>query len=163
MKIIGVDPAKVNTGIVLLEDGHTVLRHTTVYCPKGGNFAEALHDIMSVVIDYAKDGASCVGIERPYHRMNPNTLTLISMSMAAAVIGAYGSIVEHAIYKSSEWRKIVFGKSPGYKGDEWKAAAKAKAKGLSGLDLSEDEAEAMLIARACYIEHMVKIGGEYDE
>ena len=149
MKIIGIDGATNRTGIAVFEDGKYV-EHILIDLSKDKNSDTRIPKMMMEICQYIKKHKpDKVIMEKSMLTNNIVTVQKLSNLAGAVMFYCYskGIIFEHQY--PSEWRKAVgFAQGTKVKKETLKAEAIAAVKQEYGLDVSDDEAESLLIARS---------------
>lgn len=149
MKIIGIDASTNKTGIAVFQDKKYV-EHTLIDLHKIKNPSERIPKMMLAICDYL-DRHQIDKIVMEESMMTNNILTVKMLSNIAGAVMYYAAShdIEFEFTLPSHWRKkIGLSQSSKIKRDVLKAEAIAAVKQEYGLDVTDDEAESLLIARS---------------
>jgi Holliday junction resolvasome RuvABC endonuclease subunit len=147
MRIIGIDGATIKTGIAVFDDGeyvtHKLIKVTgdaDVRIPK------MMMDICNFIKEYEPDK---IIMEKSMLTNNIDTVQKLSNLAGAVMFYCYDKDIPFEHQYPSQWRKKV-GLTQGskVKKEILKAEAIVAVKQEYGLNLTDDEAEACLIARS---------------
>lgn len=149
MKIIGIDGATNRTGIAVFEDGKYV-DHILIDLSKDKNSDTRIPKMMMEICKYIKEHKpDKVIMEKSMLTNNIVTVQKLSNLAGAVMFYCYSKGIEFEHQYPSEWRKAVgFTQGSKVKKEVLKAEAIAAVKQEYGLDVSDDEAESLLIARS---------------
>lgn len=162
MKIAGIDASSNKTGVAIFEDGKYI-GHTFIDLHKIKDSSERIPKMMLSICDYlARYDIDKIVMEESM--MTNNILTVKMLSSIAGAVMYYAAIheIEFQLDLPSAWRKRI-GLTQGrtVKREVLKAEAIDAVKQEYGLDVSDDIAEAILIARSGF--DLPKIVIEDDE
>lgn len=149
MVVIGIDASTNKTGIATFQDSKYI-EHTLIDLHKIKNAGERIPKMMIAICDYLdKHQIDKIIMEESMMTNNISTVKMLS-SIAGAVM-YYAAIhnIEFQLDLPSAWRRRV-GLTQGrsVKRDVLKAEAIAAVKLEYSMDVSDDESEAILIARS---------------
>lgn len=147
MRIIGIDGATIKTGIAVFDDGkyvtHKLIKVTgdaDVRIPK------MMMDICNFIKEYKPDK---IIMEQSLLTNNVKTVKQLANLAGAIIFYCYSKDISFEHPFPSEWRaKIGLTQGSKVKKEVLKAEAIDAVKQEYGLDLTDDEAEAVLIARS---------------
>lgn len=150
MRIIGIDASSNKTGICLLEDGRYVT-HTLIDCHKIKDVYERIPTMVKGICDYI-DGLSnidCIIMEETMLRTNIDTVKKLSYIMGGVMEYAYQRGIKFRHVLPSEWRKKAgIEQSKNVKREILKMEAIKAVEREYGMKLTDDECEALLLARS---------------
>jgi Holliday junction resolvasome RuvABC endonuclease subunit len=147
MKIIGIDGATKNTGIALFEDGKYV-EHKLISLD--GDASVRIPKMMMAICAYInKHKPDLVIMEKSLLTNNVSTVQKLSNLAGAVMFFAYSKGIKFEHQYPTQWRaKIGLSQGAKVKKEVLKAESIAAVKQEYGLDVSDDVAEAILIARS---------------
>lgn len=149
MIVIGIDASSNKTGIAIFQDKQYV-EHTLIDLHKIKNAGERIPKMMIAICDYiSKHTVDKIVMEESMMTTNISTVKMLSSIAGAVMYYAASHNIEFQLDLPSAWRKRV-GLTQGrsVKRDVLKAEAIAAVKQEYGMDVSDDESEAILIARS---------------
>lgn len=152
MKVLSLDASTNKTGVALFKDNQYIT-HILIDKHKIKNTMERVSammtDICNVLNKYQPDK---VIMEESMMTTNISTVKLLSYIAGSVISWCAQNNVEFKFMLPSEWRKKVgLRQSKKIKREELKQEAMNAVKELYGLDVTDDEAEAILIARSEFI------------
>lgn len=149
MKVIGIDASTNKTGIAVFQDEKYV-EHTLIDLHKIKNSSERIPKMMMAICDYLdKHKVDKVIMEESMMTNNISTVKMLSNIAGAVMCYAASHGIEFEFSLPTHWRKkIGLSQSNKIKRDVLKAEAIAAVKQEYGLDVTDDEAESLLIARS---------------
>lgn len=151
MRVCGIDASTNKTGIALFEDGKYI-EHILLDKHKIKDVDERLLEMAKDIGDYVKStGADYAIMEKSMLSRNTDTMQKLSFLMGAVMAQFYGTTIKFQKPLPSEWRKKI-GLSQGKKVTRpiQKAEAIKAVEQEYGKKLTDDEAEAILIARSAF-------------
>ncbi len=149
-RTIGIDGSTTKTGWSVYDDeiliDHGCIDMHTNKDSKSRRM-EMLTAIENLLDWYSPD---YIIIEETYIAENPASLKVLEKLLAGVEIYAYRHGIKYEEIPASTWRKAncEAGEKAPYKREDAKRWSKAKVKQLYGCDVSDDEADAILIGRA---------------
>lgn len=149
MRIIGIDASTNKTGIAVFEDG-AYIKHTLIDLHKIKNSAERIPKMMTAICEYL-DAHKVDKIIMEESMLASNVATVKMLSNIAGAIMYYAAShgIEFQLDLPSAWRKrIGLAQGKTVKRDVLKAEAIAAVKKEYWMDVTDDEAESLLIARS---------------
>jgi Holliday junction resolvasome RuvABC endonuclease subunit len=149
MLICGIDASTNKTGIAIFCDG-TYVEHTLIDLHKIKDSKERIPQMMLTICNYLdKYEVDKIIMEESIMTNNISTVKMLSQLAGAVLFYATQRDIEIEFSLPSHWRKIVgLSQSSKIKREALKAEAIAAVKQEYGLDVSDDEAESLLIARS---------------
>ena len=149
MKIIGIDASTNKTGIAIFQDGKYV-EHTLIDLHKIKDSTERIPKMMVAICDYlSKHEVDKIIMEESMMTNNISTVKMLSNIAGAIMYYAASHDIEFQFDLPSAWRRrIGLTQGRSVKRDLLKAEAIAAVKQEYGMDLTDDECEAILIARS---------------
>lgn len=148
-KILSLDQALNLTGFAIFEED-LLIKYGTLNLSdiKGDNPTdEKILNVKEFIKRIKKNyGIDLVIIEDIQSQVNIKTFKHLAWLQGVIKNYLYEQEIPYTVYKPSEWRKIIGIK--GRKRVEQKANAQLKVKELYNIDVSEDEADAILLAVA---------------
>ena len=149
MKIIGIDASTNCTGIAIFQDGEYVA-HTLIDLHKIKDPDKRIPKMMIEIGLYIKKhGADKIIMEKSMMKNNIDTVQKLSNIAGAVIFYAATKNIEFQFVYPSEWRKkIGLSQSSQIKREVLKEEAIQAVKQEYDMDLTDDECEAILIARS---------------
>lgn len=149
MRIIGIDGATNKTGIALFEDGN-YLEHSLIDLSKDTNSQTRIPKMMLEICKYIKaHNPDKVIMEKSMLKNNIDTVQKLSNLAGAVMFYCYSKGIKFEHRYPSEWRKVVgLTQNSHIKKEVLKAEAVAAVRQEYGMELTDDEAESVLIARS---------------
>ena len=149
MKIIGVDASSNKTGIAVFCDGQYI-EHTLIDLHKIKDPDKRIPKMMVEICKYIKKhGADKIIMEKSMMKNNIDTVQKLSQIAGAVMLYAATKNMEFQFVYPSEWRKkIGLSQSTQIKREVLKEEAIQAVKKEYDMDVTDDEAEALLIARS---------------
>lgn len=147
MRIIGIDGATVKTGIAVFDDGKYVA-HKLIKI--SGDADVRIPKMMMAICNYIKEyQPDKIIMEKSMLTNNIDTVQKLSNLAGAVMFYCYSRGIPFEHQYPSQWRKKI-GLTQGskVKKEVLKAEAIAAVKQEYGMDLTDDESEAILIARS---------------
>lgn len=149
MKIIGIDASTNCTGISVFCDGKYI-EHTLIDLHKITDPHKRIPKMMMAICEYLdKHKVDKIIMEKSMLKTNIDTVQKLSNLAGAVMFYAFNKGIEFEHPYPSEWRKrigLTQGKS--VKRDVLKAEAIQAVKQEYGMDVTDDEAEAILLGRS---------------
>lgn len=158
----GIDGSTKNTGISIMEDGK-LLFHTLIDYHKEKDTAKRIRMMQLGIVEILKQyKINAVYMEKAFNKGNIDTTIKLSQLSGGVIFYCAQNDIEFVNPLPSQWRKVVgLEQSSKVKRDVLKAEAVAAVKKEYNLDLGDDEAEAILLARSAF--DLPKIGMTEDE
>lgn len=149
MKIIGVDASSNKTGIAVFQDSEYI-EHTLIDLHKIKDPDKRIPKMMLEICKYIKkQGADKIIMEKSMMKNNIDTVQKLSQIAGAVMLYAATKGMEFQFVYPSEWRKkIGLQQSTQIKREVLKEEAVQAVKQEYGMDVTDDEAESILIARS---------------
>lgn len=149
MRIIGIDASTNMTGIAVFEDGKYVT-HTLIDLHRIKESDKRIPMMMVAICDYLdKCNADKIIMEKSMFTNNIATVQMLSQLAGAVLLYATKNGVDIEFAMPSAWRKTVgLSQSSKIKREVLKQEAIAAVKQEYGLDITDDESEAVLISRS---------------
>ena len=149
MKIAGVDASTNKTGISVFIDGHYET-HTLIDLHKIKDSTERIPKMMLAICEYIdKHKVDKIIMEESMLTTNASTMKMLAYIAGAVMCYAASNDIEFELVLPSHWRKkIGLSQSNKIKRDVLKAEAIMAVKHEYGMDLTNDESEAILICRS---------------
>ena len=149
MRIMGIDGATNKTGIAIFEDGKYE-QHILIDLHKIKDASERIPKMMIAICDFINmQHVDKIIMEESMMTNNIDTVKKLSNLAGAIIYCAAVDGIEFEFAMPSEWRKrIGLRQGRNIPRDELKAEAIAAVKQEYGLDVTNDEAESILIARS---------------
>lgn len=149
MKIIGIDASTNKTGIAILNDGSYV-EHTLIDLHKIKDAGERMQKMMMAICDYLDShAADKIIMEESMMTTNISTVKMLSNLAGAVMYYAAKNNIEFQLDLPTAWRRrIGFTQGRSVKRDVLKAEAIAAVAQEYHMHLTDDESEAILIARS---------------
>lgn len=147
MKIIGIDGATKTSGVAVFEDGNYVTHKLISF---SGDADVRIPKMMMAICEYIKEHKpDKVIMEKSLLKNNIDTVQKLANLAGAVMFYCYSKGIPFEHQYPSQWRKTI-GLSQGskVKKETLKAEAIAAVKQEYGMDLTDDESEAILIARS---------------
>lgn len=147
MKIIGIDGATVKSGVAVFEDGKYVTHKLLSF---SGNADTRIPKMMMAICEFIKEHRpDKIIMEKSMLTNNIDTVQKLSNLAGAVMFYCYSEGIPFEHQYPSQWRKTV-GLTQGskVKKEVLKAEAIAAVKQEYGMDLTDDECEAILITRS---------------
>lgn len=151
MIVAGIDGSTKLTGIAIMEDGE--LKYYTLidlHLEKDSmqRIRMMLLKIYDVLVRYDIDA---VYMEKAFNNSNTKTTMMLANLAGGVMLYCAKNDIEFIHPEPSVWRaKIGLGQGRGVKRDVLKAEAIAAVKKEYGIDVNDDTAEAILIARSAF-------------
>ena len=148
-KICGIDASSNKTGMAIFSDGEYV-EHTLIDLHKIKDPDKRIPKMMVEICKYIKiHKPDKIIMEKSMMKNNIDTVQKLSQIAGAVMLYAATKGIEFQFVYPSEWRKkIGLQQSTQIKRDTLKKEAVQAVKQEYGVDLTDDEAEAWLIARS---------------
>lgn len=149
MIIAGIDGATNKTGISIFKDGKYI-EHTLIDLHLMKNPDIRIPKMMKEICDYiGKYNVDKIIMEESMMTNNIDTVKKLSNVAGAVMYYATSNNIEFEFVLPSEWRKIIgLRQGRGIPKEILKSEAIMAVKQEYGMDLTNDEAEAILIARS---------------
>lgn len=162
MRIAGIDASSNKTGIAIFEDGKYI-EHTLIDLHKMKDPEQRIPKMMVEICKYIKThSVDKIIMEKSMMKSNIDTLQKLSNIAGAVMLYAATKSIEFQHVYPSEWRKkIGLSQSSQIKREVLKEEAIQAVKQEYNMDLTDDECEAILIARSGF--DLPKIIIEKDE
>lgn len=151
MKIVGVDASTNKTGISVFEDGKYIT-HTLIDLHKIKDSTIRIPQMMQAICSYIdKYHVDKIVMEESLMTNNIDTVKKLSNLAGAVMFYAANNHIEFEFTLPTHWRKkIGLSQSNKIKRDVLKAEAVAAVKQEYGIDVTDDESEAILIGRSVF-------------
>ena len=150
MKIVGIDASTKKTGICVFQDGEYIA-HVLIDCHKETDTMKRIPMMANKICEFL-DSFSNIDViimEKSILRSNVDTVQKLSNLAGAIMLYAYQHGVKFEHPTPPEWRKKVgLEQSCKVKREVLKLEAIAAVKQEYGMELTDDEAESLLIARS---------------
>ena len=162
MVICGIDASTNATGICIFKDGKYVT-HTLIDCHKIKDVYERIPDMANKICTYLDSVGSVdvIIMEKSILKTNIDTVQKLSNLAGAIMLYAYQNGIEFQHPTPSVWRKrIGLQQSSKIKRAVLKAEAIEAVKQEYGLKVSDDIAEAILLARSGFDLPQINITAE---
>lgn len=159
MKVIGIDASSNKTGISVFEDGKYIT-HTIIDCHKIEDVYQRIPIMVSRICGYIDlfSGVSRIVMEESILKTNIQTVKKLAYIMGGVMSYAYRRKIEFKSVLPSEWRrKVGLEQSNKIKRSVLKEEAVAAVAQEYEMQLTDDEAESILIARSEYELPKIKI------
>jgi Holliday junction resolvasome RuvABC endonuclease subunit len=149
MRIIGVDASSNKTGISVFQDGEYI-EHTLIDLHKIKEPDKRIPKMMLEICKYIKKhGADKIIMEKSMMKNNIDTVQKLSQIAGAVMLYAATKSMEFQFVYPSEWRKkIGLQQSTQITREMLKEEAVQAVKQVYDMDVTDDEAESILIARS---------------
>lgn len=149
MRIIGVDASSNKTGISVFQDGEYI-EHTLIDLHKIKDPDKRIPKMMLEICKYIKKhGADKIIMEKSMMKNNIDTVQKLSQIAGAVMLYAATKSMEFQFVYPSEWRKkIGLQQSTQITREMLKEEAVQAVKQVYDMDVTDDEAESILIARS---------------
>lgn len=149
MKIAGVDASSNKTGIAIFENGQYI-EHTLIDLHKIKDPYQRIPKMMVEICKYIKKHMpDKIIMEKSMMKNNIDTVQKLSNIAGAVMLYAATKRIEFQHVYPSEWRKkIGLQQSTQIKREVLKEEAVQAVKQEYGMDVTDDEAESILIARS---------------
>lgn len=149
MTIVGIDASTNKTGIAVFTDGE-YFEHTLIDLHKIKDSKERISKMMLAICEYLDEFiVDKIIMEESMMTNNISTVKMLSNIAGAVMFYAASHDIEFELSLPTHWRKkIGLSQSNKIKREVLKAEAIAAVKQEYGMDLSDDEAESVLIARS---------------
>lgn len=149
MIVAGIDASSNKTGIAIFEDGKYV-EHTLIDLHNIKDSTERVPKMMLAICEYLeKHDINKIVMEESMLTTNAATMKMLSSIAGAVMYYAASHNIRFQFELPTAWRKKVgLVQSNKVKREELKAEAMAAVQQEYGLRLTNDEAEAILIARS---------------
>ena len=162
MRIAGIDASSNKSGITIFEDGKYV-EHVLLDFHKNKDVFERIPMMSDAICKYLDKVGDIdkIIIEKSVLRSNVDTIQKLSNIAGAIMMYAFQNniVFEHPV--PSEWRaRIGLQQSSKIKREALKLEAIQAVKQEYGFDVSDDEAESILIARSGFELPQIKVGVE---
>ena len=149
MRVAGIDGSTNKTGIAVFENGqyvtHTLVDHHKI-TDSDIRIPKMMHDISQYLDQYKMDK---IIMEKSIFKKNIDTVQKLSNIAGAVMFYAMDRGIEFEFLLPSQWRKrIGLEQSKNVKRDDLKAEAILAVQQEYGLTVTDDEAEAILLARS---------------
>ena len=160
MRIIGIDGATIKTGIAVFEDGRYVTHKLLSF---DGNADVRIPKMMMAICNFIKEyEPDKIIMEKSMLTNNIDTVQKLSNLAGAVMFYCYSKGIPFEHQYPSQWRKkIGLAQGTKVKKETLKAEAIAAVKQEYRMNVTDDEAEAILIARSGF--DLPKIVLEDDE
>lgn len=152
MRLASFDQSTKVTGFAILEDGVPV-KHGIIDLSKEGDVPDRIKHMFLAIYQVIEECCPDeVVVEATQQQANPKAVEMLSVLQGGIICSCYIKKLDVTSLMPSEWRKILhFQQGGGVKRPELKAQSIKYVKENFGLDVSEDEAEAICIGRAEYL------------
>ena len=149
MVIAGIDASTNKTGIAIFSDGN-YFEHTLIDLHKIKDSTERIHKMMTAICEYLDEFVvDKIIMEESMMTNNISTVKMLSNIAGAVMYYAASHGIEFEFALPTHWRKkIGLSQSNKIKRDVLKAEAILAVKQEYGMNLTDDEAESVLIARS---------------
>lgn len=149
MIVAGIDASTNKTGIAIFCDGEYV-EHTLIDLHKIKDSSERIPKMMMTICDYLNEhDIDRIIMEESVLTTNASTIKMLSNIAGAVIYYATSHNIEFEFALPTHWRKkIGLSQSNKIKREVLKAEAILAVKQEYDMDLTDDEAEAILIARS---------------
>lgn len=149
MKIAGIDASSNKTGIAIFENGQYI-EHTLIDLHKIKDSDQRIPKMMVEICKYIKKHMpDKIVMEKSILKSNIVTVQMLSNLAGAVMLYAATKGIELQFVYPVEWRKVVgLQQSTKIKREILKEEAIRAVKQEYGMDVTDDEAEAILIARS---------------
>ena len=149
MNIISIDFSTVNCGWAIKTGALTQSGHIKPLYSKNHSLYDRVEYIAEELAKLLPvSGDHIIVVEDVYVNHNPQTAIHLARGLGY-VLGICGLKISNVTFlRASEWRKLVFGNTKKMDRKQWKAKAISEVKHLYGIEVEDDEAEALLILRA---------------
>lgn len=147
MRIVGIDGATKNSGIAVFDDGKYVAHKLFSF---SGDADIRISKMMMAICNFIKEyEPDKIIMEKSMFTNNIDTVQKLSNLAGAVMFYCYNKGIPFEHQYPSQWRaKIGLTQGSRVKKEVLKAEAIAAVKQEYGMDLTDDEAEACLIARS---------------
>lgn len=148
-KVCGIDASSNKTGIAIFEDGKYI-EHTLIDLHKIKDPEQRIPKMMVEICKYIKKhSVDKIIMEKSMMKNNIDTVQKLSNIAGAVMLYAATKSIEFQHVYPSEWRKkIGLSQSSQIKREILKEEAVQAVKQEYGMNITDDEAEALLIARS---------------
>ena len=149
MRIVGVDASTNYTGIAVFEDGKYIT-HTLIDLHKITDSSLRIKKMMQAICLYiSEQKPDRIIMEESVMTTNVAAVKMLSNLAGAVMYYALSNNIDFQLILPTAWRKkIGLSQSSKIKREVLKAEAIAAVKQEYGMDVTDDEAEATLIARS---------------
>lgn len=149
MRIVGIDASTNKTGVAIFQDGKYI-EHTLIDLHKIKDSSQRIPKMMMTICGYLdKHKVDKIIMEESMLTTNASTMKMLSNIAGAVMYYAASHDIEFEFALPTHWRKkIGLSQSNKIKRDVLKAEAIQAVKQEYGMDLTDDESEAILIARS---------------
>ena len=149
MVIAGIDASTNKTGIAIFSDGN-YFEHTLIDLHKIKDSTERIHKMMTAICEYLDEFVvDKIIMEESMMTNNISTVKMLSNIAGAVMYYAASHGIEFEFALPTHWRKkIGLSQSNKIKRDVLKAEAILAVKQEYDMELTDDECEAILIARS---------------
>ena len=149
MRIVGIDASTNCTGIAVFEDSRYI-EHTLIDLRKIKDSSERIPKMMLAICEYLKKyKIDKIIMEESVLKSNVSVVKMLAQLSGAIVFYAASNDIEFEFALPTHWRKKVgLSQSTKIKREVLKAEAIAAVKQEYNMDLTDDEAEAILLARS---------------
>ena len=162
MVVAGIDASTNKTGICIFKDGEYVT-HTLIDCHKEKDAMKRIPMMANQICEYLNgfDDVDLIIMERSVLRSNIDTVQKLSNLAGAVMLYAYQNDIKFENPVPSSWRKkIGLEQSKNVKREVLKLEAIKAVRQEYGMDLSDDEAESLLLARSGFDLPKIEIRAE---
>lgn len=150
MKVIGIDASTKKTGICIFQDNEYVT-HTLIDCHKEKDVTKRIPMMSNKIWEYLDNigNIDVIIMEKSVLRSNVDTVQKLSALAGAVMLYAYQHNIKFENPVPSEWRKkIGLEQSKNVKREVLKLEAIKAVKQEYGIEVTDDEAESILLARS---------------
>ena len=149
MVVVGIDASSNKTGVAIFQDEKYV-EHTLIDLHKIKNSSERIPKMMLAICDYLdKHKVDKIVMEESMMTNNISTVKMLSSIAGAVMYYAAKNGIEFELALPTHWRrKVGLSQSSKIKRDTLKIEAIQAVKQEYGMELTDDEAESLLIARS---------------
>lgn len=165
MRICGIDASTNATGISIFEDGKYI-GHTLIDLHKVKDAYQRIPMMANKICEYLDSVApvDVIIMEKSILKTNIDTVQKLSNLAGIIMFYAYQNNIKFKHPVPSEWRKIVgLQQSSKIKREVLKLEAVKAVSQEYGIDVTDDEAESILLARSGFDLPKIKIKAEYVE
>lgn len=149
MIVAGIDASSNKTGVAIFKDEKYV-EHTLIDLHKIKNSSERIPKMMLAICDYLdKHEVDKIVMEESMMTNNISTVKMLSSIAGAVMYYAAKNGIEFELALPTHWRrKVGLSQSSKIKRDALKVEAIQAVQQEYGMELTDDEAESLLIARS---------------
>lgn len=149
MIIVGIDGSTNKTGVAIFENGQYI-KHTLIDLHKVKDINERIPMMISEICKYINDiGPDKILMEETVLGSNTDTLKKLAYLAGGVMFYAYEHGIEFELVLPSQWRKkIGLSQSNKIKREVLKQESILAVKQEYGLDVTDDEADAILVCRS---------------